>query len=123
MDLPNLRYGTFSNYIPAEKTGREIFVRKGSIKSIEYLRDRLNDDKYYSSNRIERKDLRTGEIIETCTIEDEFESDIICGDCYDQDEFFNMSCAKPKATANPKPFAIICPRCKTNFMDLIRNLE
>lgn len=120
-------YGTYSRYIDPVKKDREIYVGKNLKGSIENLKRILDDNDYYSSVRLETTDLFTGRIIETHTIEcDKFEADIICDDCFplgDQTRLERLICVVATAIAAPRPFVIKCPRCGTDYMQLVRDLH
>lgn len=121
-----MRYGTYSRHIDPVKKDREIWVGRDLEGSVRNLKRILDDNDYYSSVILETTDLLTGRIIETHTIEcDRLQADIICDDCFpfgDQTRSERLICVVATAIAAPKPFVIKCPRCKTDYMELVRNL-
>lgn len=50
-----------------------------------------------------------------------FDSDVICIPCSGI-RGRDVYCPTAQATASERPFAIVCPKCNTNYMELVNKM-
>lgn len=94
------------------KSKGEFYVDSNDPSSIQGLKDAIYNDDFYDSEE---------HIVfhsEVC-IKGRFASDIICDPCTVKIGY-DIYCILAQAVAAERPFAIICPKCNTNYMEFMK---